>query len=33
MSRPALLRPFVLATLLGALSACTLLPEAEPIRV
>jgi len=33
MSRLALIRPFTLATLLSVLSACTLLPEAEPIRV
>jgi len=33
MSRLALFRPLVLATLFGTLSACTLLPDAEPIRV
>jgi len=33
MSRLALIRSFAVATLLGTLSACTLLPEAEPIRV
>ena len=33
MSRRALIRPLALATLLGTLAACTLLPEAEPIRV
>ena len=33
MSRLALIRPLALATLLGTLAACTLLPEAEPIRV
>jgi cholesterol transport system auxiliary component len=33
MSRLALFRPLALATLLGTLSACTLLPDAEPIRV
>lgn len=33
MSRLALIRPLVLAALLGTLCACTLLPEAEPIRV
>ncbi len=33
MSRLALFRPLALACVLGTLSACTLLPEAEPIRV
>src|SRR3546814_17739279 len=33
MSRLALFRPLALATLFGTLSACTLLPDAEPIRV
>ena len=33
MSRLALLRPLALASLVGSLAACTLLPEAEPIRV
>ena len=33
MSRLALFRPLALACVLGTLAACTLLPEAEPIRV
>ncbi|MBS66925.1 MAG: hypothetical protein CMK98_00905 [Pseudomonas sp.] len=33
MSRLALIRPLALASLLGTLAACTLLPEAESIRV
>ncbi|WP_374416441.1 ABC-type transport auxiliary lipoprotein family protein [Stutzerimonas kunmingensis] len=33
MSRLVLFRPLALATLFGTLSACTLLPDAEPIRV
>ncbi|MHA6479157.1 ABC-type transport auxiliary lipoprotein family protein [Stutzerimonas sp. KH-1] len=33
MSRLALFRPLALACVLGTLAACTLLPDAEPIRV
>lgn len=33
MSRLALFRPLALACMLGTLAACTLLPDAEPIRV